>query len=322
MTQALHWHVSPSDLAGPLTPTPHFLTLQTRITTLGEQYLSLPVLQDRLEDLPQQFHHPQARPWPTLPWQTIHPDQVVGIELDVFVALLQGIIKTEAPIRGYTQASRQYLEPLYPQMARFVGGTVDATGKLLELGLWEKEERRHAPALLKVYQQLTGNKPLITPHQARGHRSSLDLQRNLYCHGLNRVATEYGATCLYLWMMAHTTGPLQAILAELLIDEINHMTKFWGFGVWAFPDTGLVKIGGILGTALVQRWQNHQSQGSLVHTLRRMTQELHWSSWSLLNQASFIYTFDWVMRRLWCWHQGLKPDYLRDLFGPSVVRVN
>nr|ADO19036.1 hypothetical protein Nfla_2902 [Nostoc flagelliforme str. Sunitezuoqi] len=167
----------------------------------------------------------------------------LGLDAEVFLSILIGAMDTEAPIRGYTQTSRQYLEKLHPQMARFVGGTVGENGELLELGLWEKEERQHTPALIKIYTQLTGEK--ITPklRTVRGYLPTDDAYEDLYRHGLHRIATEYGATCLYIWLMAHTTGALQDVLEELAQDEINHMTKFWGFGVWAFPDTGLMRIG-------------------------------------------------------------------------------
>ena len=42
--------------------------------------------------------------------------------------------------------------------------------------------------------------------------------------------------CLYLWLMSHTTGTLQQVRGELLQDEINHLTKFWGMGMWLYPD--------------------------------------------------------------------------------------
>jgi hypothetical protein len=200
-------------------------------------------------------------------------------------------------------------------MARFVGGEVDATGRVTELGLWEKEERQHTPALVKLYTQLAKQKPLITPHQARPYHPPADSYSSLYRHGLSRVATEYGATCLYLWMMAHTTGQLQAVLEELLQDEINHMTKFWGFGVWAFPDTSFLKVSQTFATACLERFQNPQSSGSLLHTLQRMMTTLNWSAWSGINHLTFFYTFGQVMGQLWQWHQELTPQYLESLLG-------
>ncbi|RCJ38000.1 hypothetical protein A6769_09585 [Nostoc punctiforme NIES-2108] len=44
------------------------------------------------------------------------------------------------------------------------------------------------------------------------------------------------------------------------------MTKFWGFGVWAFPDTGLMRIGR---TLIKTRSKNYQ-RNNLMRTLRRM----------------------------------------------------
>ncbi|MEH1917256.1 ferritin-like domain-containing protein [Nostoc sp.] len=298
------------DLAGKSYPSPHYLKTQRRIRSLIDRYIAVEKLHDRLQDLPIQFANPQPRPWKLIDWQTINRNQIIGLDAEVFLSILIGAMHTEAPIRGYTQTSRQYLEKLHPQMARFVGGTVREDGELLELGLWEKEERQHTPALIKVYTQLTGEK--ITPklRTVRSYLPTDDAYEDLYRHGLHRIATEYGATCLYIWLMAHTTGALQDVLEELAQDEINHMTKFWGFGVWAFPDTGLMRIGR---TLIKTRSQNYQ-RNNLMRTLRRMMATLNWNAWSLTNKATLLFTFTYTMRRLWSWNNSLTPDYLQDLF--------
>ncbi|MEO1404401.1 MAG: ferritin-like domain-containing protein [Cyanobacteria bacterium J06635_1] len=304
-----------TDLAGTLPARLSYGRTQTRINHLVTEYLAIATLQSRIEDLPEQLINPQPRAWGQIAWAAIEPSQILGIQPEVFIKVLEGTINTEAPIRGYTQASRQYLEHFYPPMARFVGGRLSETGNMIELGLWEKEERRHTPALSRVYKQLAGQTPPISPHAARPYKPSSDSVQDLYRHGLHRIATEYGATCLYLWMMAHTTGALQSVLAELLIDEINHMTKFWGFGLWAYPDSSFFKVGQTLFNALREKWQNPQIQGSLLHTLGRMTKELSWAEWSFTNQASLMYTFGRVMYQLLQWHQSLTPNYLRALLG-------
>ena len=129
-----------------------------RIRALVNQYLTVEHLRDRLEDLPNQLAQPHLRPWRPLPWAEVSPDQVVGIDPATCCRIIAGAmvprdrsstINTEAPIRGYTQSSRQYLSDLYPAMARFVGGTVDGQGQLVELGLWEREEKRHLDQVMR-----------------------------------------------------------------------------------------------------------------------------------------------------------------------------
>ncbi|MDZ7991924.1 MAG: ferritin-like domain-containing protein [Nostoc sp. EfeVER01] len=298
------------DLADKSSPSPHYLQTQQRIRSLIDKYIAVEKLHDRLQDLPLQFVNPQPRPWKHIDWQTINRNQIIGLDANVFLSILIGAMDTEAPIRGYTQTSRQYLEKLHPQMARFVGGTVRENGELLELGLWEKEERQHTPALIKIYTQLTGEK--ITPKLriVRSYLPTDDPHEDLYRHGLHRIATEYGATCLYIWLMAHTTGALQDVLEELAQDEINHMTKFWGFGVWAFPDTGLMRIGR---TLIKTRSPNYQ-RNNLMRTLRRMMGTLNWNAWSLTNKTTLLFTFTYTMHRLWSWNNTLTPKYLQDLF--------
>jgi hypothetical protein len=297
------------DLAGQTYTNPNYWQIQHRLRSLIDNYVAAEKLQERLQDLPTQFTNPQPRPWKPIDWQAINRNQIIGIEPEIFLSVLIGAMDTEAPIRGYTQTSRQYLEKLHPQMARFVGGTVNEDGELQEIGLWEKEERQHTPALMKIYTQLTGEK--ITPKHrtVRGYLPTDDPQEDLYGHGLHRVATEYGATCLYLWLMAHTTGVLQHVLEELTKDEINHMTKFWGFGVWLFPDTGLIRI---TKTLIKTRAQTYE-RNNLMRTLRRMMNTLNWNTWTPTNKTTLIFTFTHTMHHLWKWHKTLTPEYLQNL---------
>ncbi|MBE9209137.1 ferritin-like domain-containing protein [Nostoc sp. LEGE 06077] len=298
-----------ADLADQSYTSPRYWQTQHRLRSLIDNYVAVEKLHDRLQDLPIQLTNPQPRPWKPIDWQAINRNQIIGIAPEVFLSILIGAMDTEAPIRGYTQTSRQYLEKLHPQMARFVGGTVNEDGELQEIGLWEKEERQHTPALLKVYTQLTGEKIIPKHRTVRGYLPTNDPQEDLYRHGLHRVATEYGATCLYLWMMAHTTDALHDVLEELAKDEINHMTKFWGFGVWAYPNTGFIRI---TNTLIKTRSQNYQ-RNNLMRTLRRMMNTLNWNAWTLTNKTTLLYTFTRTMHHLWKWHNTLTPEYLQNL---------
>lgn len=89
------------DLAGEVCFRPNFFQTKARINYLIDEYLSLEQLGDRLEDLPQQFIDPQPRQWGSINWQDINPEQVIGIDLDIFLSIIQGALDTEAPIRGY-----------------------------------------------------------------------------------------------------------------------------------------------------------------------------------------------------------------------------
>lgn len=292
-------------------------SLHSHLRELLNHYFSIVHLNDRLQDLPNQFNHPQPRHWDLIDWQAISIDQVVGIDPHVFLSILRGAINTEAPIRDYTQTSRQYLEPIDSRMARFVGGVVAADGKVLEPGLWEKEERQHTPALLKVYTHLTSEKVIIQLHTVRAYQPMTNPTIALYRHGLHRVATEYGAACLYLWLMAQTTGALQAVLHELLLDEINHMAKFWGFGVWAYPHSSLPRVGWSLLQTTRGQITYQRDRSSLVGTLDRMTQVLAWQTWSATNRWTFTLTCIHALRLLGRWNRNLTPAFLQDLLGAS-----
>jgi hypothetical protein len=287
-----------------------------KIKELVNLYLSQPHLTDRLEDLPQQFNHPKPRKWALIDWQSINHNQIIGIDTQLFLAILKGSIDTEAPIRGYTQTSRQYLAPIHPAMAKFVGGTVDEIGNLQTRGLWELEECRHTPALIAIYRQLSGEKIQPTEKKARPYQPTDRPSRDLYRHGLHRILTEYGATCLYLWLMGHSTGMLRQTLGELLLDEVNHLTKFWGFGVWLYPQPQGCRF-----IYSCQQLLPHQSHGnSLLKTYRRMMSVLHWNEWNWQHRIEIIQTFYLVMKLLLVWHKSLNSADLNRLFGTSPHR--
>lgn len=311
-------HISKIDIAGQIKTAPNFLQTCQRIDTLIHQYLTPQILSDRLEDLPIQFNNPQPRPWQPIQWPNINPEQVIGIQLDLFLSILIGAIETEEPIRSYTQTSRQYLEPIHPQLARFVGGIVGNDGTMLELGLWEKEERQHAPALIKIYKQLTGEQPGFSHHIPRTYEPLENPHDDLYRHGLHRVITEYSAVCLYLWLMAQTTGTLQQVFAELLQDEINHMTKFWGSGLWLFPESYLSRIKSSVRQIFIRKKATQtshiQSTLHLFRTFGRMMGVLNWKGWSWQNRLELVYTFSKVLHLLWGWSKNLTPEYLQQLF--------
>ncbi|WP_019504009.1 ferritin-like domain-containing protein [Pleurocapsa sp. PCC 7319] len=314
------------DLAGEVCFRPNFFQTKNRINYLIDEYLSLEQLCDRLEDLPQQFRNPQPRQWEPINWQDINLEQVIGIELDIFLSIIQGALDTEAPIRGYTQTSRKYLQPIHPSMAKFVGGAIRADGTIVELGLWEKEERQHTPALAKIYQHLTQKK--ITPQlrQVKSYQPRENPYQDLYGHGLHRVVTEYSAACLYLWLMSHTTGTTQQVIAEILQDEINHMTKFWGMGMWLYPDSAQQLMRYILSqihTILPLSYElSPKPQSNLKPTFQRMMSVLNWQSWSILSRGELIYTFIGILKRMWQWSRNLTPEYLQSCCASPDFFVN
>ena len=310
-------YVIAQDLAGEVCYQPTFFQIKNRVNYLVQEYLNLEYLSDRIKDLPLQFINPQPRPWQTIDWQSISQSQIIDLDLEVFLAIIKGSLDTEAPIRYYTQASRQYLEPIHPQMAQFVGGKVAEDNTMIELGLWEKEERQHTPALSKIYQQLTGEKVIIQGRTPKSYQPSDNPTLDLYRHGLHRIATEYSAVCLYLWLITRTTGTIQQILAELLQDEINHLTKFWGFGMWLYPDSLRQKLNSTLSNR-----NYYHSMIRLITTFRRMMEILHWESWKINYKIELIYTFIWVMQQMMRWSRTLTPEYLATLFSSTSLCGN
>jgi hypothetical protein len=284
------------------------------IRKLINSYFSPTYLNDRLQELPQQFARPQPRRWARIDWQSINSELIIGIEPQLFLAILTGAIDTEAPIRDYTHTSRQYLAPIHPLMAEFVGGTVANNGNTRSSkGIWELEERRHAPALMAIYARLSGEKIVPNPKPARAYQPTKFADDDLYRHGLSRIFTEYGATCLYLWLIGHSTGALRQVLEEMLQDEINHLIKFWGFGIWLYPCAKGQRF--IRGCQ--QLLPRRPSSGNLFKTYQRMMSVLHWDRWTYQHRWQIVLTFSLVMNRLLAWHHSLNSDNLQLIFGTS-----
>jgi hypothetical protein len=325
------------------------------IRNLLNQHLSFAQLNNRLEDLPAQFKQPQMRPWQVIDWDAIATDQIIGISPEVYLAVIAGCMNIEAPIHDYSHTSWHYLQRLYPEMAKFVGGVRSADGSLIEMGLWEKEERQHAPVLHRLYKQLAAAPPQRIKLRAKEYQPSGDPDQDLFRHGLHRITTEYGATCLYLWLMAHSTGALRNLIEELLRDEVNHMTKFLGFGLWAYPGSKLMLKPGYISSLMIllaQRmrlssiglincffhklcliWEGKRSPqaptsedlratvnyapaiNNLLTTFKHVMGLVNWQIWNWQNRVELIWVFVIVLWRLRCWSNSLTATYLQDLFG-------
>ena len=298
-----------TDLAGRLHLHPHYIQTRTRINLLVERFLALGILHARLRDLPAQFRDPQPRPWESIDWQEINQNQIVGVSPEVFLLVIAGAMEIEAPIRDYSKESWGYLEKVHPQLARFMGGTFGESGSIAELGVWEKEERQHCPTFAKIYLQLTEVKLTPKPNTVKGYQSSGNPREDVYRHGLNRIATEWSATSIYLWLMSHSTGALQQAISEPMQDEINHLAKFWGIGRWAFPEPYIKRLTKTTQqlTSLVKHNQQERTQNNVVQ------------GQYILYAVELTYTFARIMRQLRRWSADLTPIYLEQLFGPPPL---
>lgn len=153
-----------------------------------------------------------------------------------------------------------------------------------------------------MYQQLTKSKAIANVRIPKSYQPSTNPKRDLYHHGLHRIATEYSAVSLYLWLMSRTTGTIQQIIGELLEDEINHMSKFWGFGKWLYPNSA-------------PSGNPIKGLKHLATTINRMTGVLHWDSWAMAHKIELIYSFSCVLQQMWAWSNSLSPDYLQSILG-------
>jgi hypothetical protein len=294
------------DLAGTYTQSSNYLKTRSRINTLIDRYLAVDILSDRLTDLPTQFTHPHVRHWEPIEWNKIDRSQIVGIDPDLFLLVIAGATEIEAPIRAYSQESWEYLQAVHPQMAYFMGGEQSEDGRIISLGIWEKEERQHAPTFSKIYHLLSGEKIVPKPNTVKGYQAHNSAMAAVYHHTLSRISTEWGAVSVYLWLMAHSTGALQIAIAQPLQDEVNHLAKFWGFSRWAFGESYFNHLIGSTAN-LIQLLQHHQGERSSSSEIGGKT--------NIINGVELIFTFMRVMVRLRTWNRDLNDGFLNHLLG-------
>ncbi len=239
---------------------------------------------------------------------------LIGAGQGMFLAIYTEHVYATFNVVSYDVSS------MFPAMASFVGGLVTENGTITEVGLWEKEERRHTPALIKVYRQLTGKKIIPNFPAVKNYRPSDHPYIDLYRHGIHRIATEYAAVCLYLWLMAHSTGELQQVFQEIVLDEINHLTKFWGFGVWLYYHHTFKQREFHSNSVSKKRKLTSYFRDSLTHfraTLHHMMTVLSWNSWTSIEKIELIYTFLIVWQRMHYWSTNLTSTYLEQILNSS-----
>lgn len=294
------------DLAGYCYSNPNYQQTRARINYLIERYLSLDILSDRLIDLATQFENPHQRPWQPIDWKGIDKSQIIGVAPELFILIIAQAAEIESPIRAYAKESWDYLQKAHPQLARFVGGVYDENSTMIEVGIWEKEERQHAPAFSKIYQQLTKEKLNPLPNTVKGYQPTKDIRTEIYQHALSRITTEWSAVSMYIWLMAHSTGALQIAIAQPLQDEVNHLAKFWGIARWSFGNSALSNA--IATTKqLLQLSQHHKAE---------RTDGKNFFQKNTLNYSLEIgFTFIRVMSQMWRWNYHLQKDALNQLFG-------
>lgn len=296
-----------TDLAGYCPQQPNYLQIRARMNRLIDRYLSIEILSQKLIDLPTQFAQPHVRQWEPIDWKSISRTQIVGVDPDLFIMLVAGATEIETPIHEYSQESWSYMQSIHPEMAYFMGGSQNPDGSIATLGVWEKEERQHAPTFKKIYSQLTGEKLLHKPNTVSGYQATSSVQA-VYNHTLSRISTEWGAVSVYLWLMAHSTGALQQAIAQPLQDEVNHLAKFWGFSRWAFASSYYGQVKGSTKN-LVSLLKHHRGERTEGGNLAGKA--------TAVDGIELAFVFSRVIVRLRGWNRELSDTLLNHLFGTN-----
>jgi hypothetical protein len=293
------------DLAGDCYCCPSYWQTQARINVLVNRFLSPDILSAAVADLPTQYGKPHVRPWQRVDIDAIQTEQIVGMDLEQFYRMLHMFADIEQPIREYSKESRDYTLKAHPQFARFIGGTYDESGKITEVGVWEKEERRHAPLYKRIYRQLTKENLESNPHSVSNHPIQVDSIEHIGTHLMSRITTEWSACAGYIWLMSHCTGELQKAIAQIVQDEVNHLAKFWGFTRWEFQYSFFkcIRHGTI---ELIKLFLFHRNERSET---REGSSSEHWQE-----VIETLYAFNRVVVQLYRWNKNLKYEFLNEIF--------
>ena len=102
--------------------------------------------------------------------------------------------------------------------------------------------------------------------------------------------------------------------------------------MWLYPDGAERLIKYLLSqihTILPLSYETaFKSKSGLKSTFQRMMLVLNWQSWSVLSRGELIYTFIWILKRMWYWSSQLTPEYLQsccadsDFFGHNNLKCN
>ncbi|MEM9540892.1 MAG: hypothetical protein AAGA60_15475 [Cyanobacteria bacterium P01_E01_bin.42] len=202
---------------------PYSATIKARINTFVDRYLSLEMLGDRLFEL--SFHHrdSQLNAWQPIDWNAIDRGQITGISPELFLA----VAAISAEVKTMPVYSRQMWEDIAgitSQIVTFLGSAIDEEGNLLELSLWEREERQHSAIFRQIYEQLAGERLPLSDECVFAIDTEIEVDRYLFQCAISKWIT----VSIYLWLLSHSLGALHHAIAQILKDEVGHLAKFWG----------------------------------------------------------------------------------------------
>ena len=90
------------------------------------------------------------------------------------------------------------------------------------------------------------------------------------------------------------------VLSELLQNQTNHLTKFWGVEMWLYLDGYSQLVGYMLKQIeellSLAEDRKSSSKSNLAATVRCMMTILNWRSWHSECKIESVYSFVWVAR--------------------------
>ncbi|MBP0022294.1 MAG: hypothetical protein J7647_32650 [Cyanobacteria bacterium SBLK] len=202
---------------------PHSTMTKARLRDLIDRYLSCEKLDERLFEL--SFHHQetQLRPWQPIDWDAIDREQITGISPELFLAAIAMSAEVKA-IPVYSRQMWEKVSGIPSHIAAFLGSAIDEDGNLLELSLWEREERQHSAIFRQIYERLAEERLPRSDNLDFAIGADLEVDRYLF----QRVISEWISVSIYLWLLSHSLRDLHHAIAQILQDKIGHLAKFWG----------------------------------------------------------------------------------------------
>ena len=171
--------------------------------------------------------HCHARTWQKAAFPAVHAGQAAGMSAIEFAFMLHVAMEIEEPTALYTRQTGEGFRILLPALGRFMGqanaearATAERNGPWC-VSPWCAEERRHAPALARLIERLTGATPRRDNPNTPVPVPATESEALALLAG--RQSSEWNASSVYVVLAAHATGDLHAAMRNLARDEIKHL---------------------------------------------------------------------------------------------------
>ncbi len=243
----------------------------TRMSELIKKEMQAETLDQYLWSFSGFHHQPQIanyrqRAWNKVSLSEIEPSMVKEMSVEEFVKILIFSMEVEDPTIDYQYESGKAFQKLLPRLGRFMGKDEFQKQASEENGFkacesaWCAEEIRHGNIFANIVERLTGKKPSRdNPNQAVPYGSDIE---SALKHLGTRQTYEWNASSAYFLLLAHSTGALHEAIANVMRDEVKHLTIMSAANDYIYGNRPWHRFGRLAKNAVKALWQQKDSRST------------------------------------------------------------